>query len=380
MMVVILLLAAVPRAANITRQSIWFDEGWSAYAANRPTITDAIAADPTNPPLYYMLINVFVKGTGDSELALRWFSLLLGLLGIALAYQLARRLFGIRAGWWAAWLVAFSPLLWWASQEVRMYTLLALLVLLAALGWHDVAQADNKRGISWRSWGLLWSSELALLYAHNTGPVIVLWLNAVTLLAWITRRTLCRPDWRIWFGGQIGVALLWSPWFITRFLLLPGANSAVVRPPEWSLALFGQLWQALWAGPWAMVGADSTLPWLALVIGGAAVLLIPWRDAKARWLIVHTVILTLGLLLGLTILGTHIHGRYLVMIAPLPLIVIGAGIARIRFRPAQAALLAGFAGVFLFSLNAAQNPAYGHDDARGMVRYYAGTLTAGDTV
>ncbi|MCB9450701.1 MAG: glycosyltransferase family 39 protein [Anaerolineaceae bacterium] len=376
----ILILATVVRAAGITSQSIWFDEGWSAYAAVQPTLVDAVAADPTNPPLYYVLLNLFVKGAGDSELALRWFSLLLGVLAIPLAYQLGRRLFNARAGWIAALLVALSPLLWWAAQEARMYTLLTALVLAAALAWHDILRSEHVNMRPTRAWWLLWASELALLYAHNTGPVIVLWLNAVTLLAWVTRRSLRRPDWRLWIAGQVGVALLWSPWFIARFTLLQGANSALYTPPEWGLPLFGGLWLALWAGPWGMVGAEAALPWLALAALVVTVLLIPWRSGAGRWLGAHTLILTLALLFGLTVLGNHLHGRYLVMIAPLPLVVLGAGIARIPNRAGRWALLAGFAGIFIYSLNAAQNPAYGHDDARRMMQYYADTLTDADTV
>jgi 4-amino-4-deoxy-L-arabinose transferase-like glycosyltransferase len=375
----VLLVAAAARTWNIRSQSIWFDEGWSAYAAVQPSLAAAVAADPTNPPLYYVLLNGFVAGAGDSELALRWFSLLLGVLGIALVYQLGRRLFDRRAGFAAALLAAFSPLLWWASQEARMYTLLAVLVLVAALAWHELLR-DAKRTRFSRAWWLLWGSELALLYAHNTGPVIVLWLNAVTLLAWVTGRRLRRPDWRVWIAGQIAVALLWSPWLVTRFILLGAANSALFTPPEWGFPLFGQLWQALWAGPWGMVGAEAALPWLALAALAVALVLIPWRKAAGRWLVAHTLLLTVALLLGLTVLGNHVHGRYLVMIAPLPLVAIGAGIARIPKRYIQAGLLAGFAGIFIFNVIAAQNPAYGHDDARSMTQYYADTLTARDSV
>ena len=46
-------------------------------------------------------------------------------------------------------------------------------------------------------------AELAALYSHNTGPVIVLWLNAAMLLAWLPYRSVKRPDWRYWLAGQL---------------------------------------------------------------------------------------------------------------------------------------------------------------------------------
>jgi uncharacterized membrane protein len=120
LLTIILLLGTAVRFYHLQAQSIWFDEGWSAYAAVQPSLRAAIEADATNPPLYYALLNVTTHVFGDSTLALRYFSLLFGLLAIALAERLGRQLFSPNAGIGAAFLVAFSPLLWWASEEARM--------------------------------------------------------------------------------------------------------------------------------------------------------------------------------------------------------------------------------------------------------------------
>ena len=58
LILVLLLLATAVRLFQIQSQSIWFDEGWSAYAAAQPTLVAAWNADPTNPPLYYVLLNL----------------------------------------------------------------------------------------------------------------------------------------------------------------------------------------------------------------------------------------------------------------------------------------------------------------------------------
>src|SRR5436190_24137920 len=91
-LVALLLLATATRLYHLQSQSIWFDEGWSAYGAAQPTLWDAFQSDATNPPLYYGLLNISARFTGDSEFALRWFSLVVGLLTIPLAYQLGRTL------------------------------------------------------------------------------------------------------------------------------------------------------------------------------------------------------------------------------------------------------------------------------------------------
>ena len=73
--VFILLLGMAARLYGIQTQSLWFDEGWSAYAAVQPSVIEAANADATNPPIYYVLLNITVRFWGQSEFALRLFSL-----------------------------------------------------------------------------------------------------------------------------------------------------------------------------------------------------------------------------------------------------------------------------------------------------------------
>jgi 4-amino-4-deoxy-L-arabinose transferase-like glycosyltransferase len=413
--ILILFLAFGIRLYHLDHQSIWFDEGWSAYAADQPTLLDAWNSDQTNPPLYYLLVNIAARGFGTSEFSLRYVSLLLGILTVALAYRLGKTVhFPQRTGWdglSASIVVAFTPLLWWAAQEARMYTLLAVLVMIAALAWERLRLGKQSRG----TWAALWIAELALLYAHNTGPVIVLWLNAATLLCWISIRSLRRPNWRVWIAGQIGVGLLYLPYFIGRFLLLPTANDAIRSTPPVSLDLLRQLWQSLWTGPWSMVDQEPVIVWLSWALLILVIVSIAWRRAGTQWLVVHTILLTGGLLLGLSVLGTDMHSRYLVMIVPLLL-------SAVSFQPpatnqrsvhssqstvhnpeiaatsdqlpasnsqqkaisyslsaiSKAALVAV---TCLMAIHiATTNPRYQHDDARGMVQHYADTLGPGDTV
>lgn len=370
-----ILLAAATRLYYIDYQSLWFDEGWSAFAAVQPSLQAAIEADPTNPPLYYVLLNLTTRGFGDSPLGLRVTSLLLGLLAIPLAYQLARRLFGVRAGVLTAALMALSPPLWWASQEARMYTLLALLVLLMAIAWHQL----RLKPLRW-AWIMLLLAELGLLYAHNTGPAVVLWINGVMLIDWLVRRRFSRPGILRWFGGQLAVGVLWLPWLLTRFLDVQAANSALVRRPQITPEFLGQLWQAFWVAPWAMIGEESSLLVYTVVLFVLALVLIPWRNVNACWLVLHAVLLVAGLLAGLSLIGNEMHGRYVVMIVPLLLVAVGAGLASLRLAVLRYVGLGMFAGLFVVNVVLAQNPAYQHDDVRGMAHYYAEMLTAGDTV
>jgi 4-amino-4-deoxy-L-arabinose transferase-like glycosyltransferase len=380
---------------------VWFDEGIAINAAGQPNVWAVMTADPTNPPVYYLLLHFGIRLFGDSEFALRWCSLMIGMLIVPLGYLLGQSLFDRRAGFWAALLVAVSPPLWWASREVRMYGLLAVLMCVLALGWWRLIKHPTRR-----AWALLWIAELALLYTHTTGPIAALWVNVVTPLVWLTQHQLRRPDWRIWYAGQAVLLVCYSPWLLARFVLVPGANQVVAAPPDIGLALLGQVWQGLWSGAWEMVSNQPLFATLSMVLFVWTLLLIPWRVQAARWFALHTLVLGVGLIAGLLFVRIGLHGRYLVMLVPLLLVVIAGGLSQLhrRFmhlhRPAGSSLhtavvnagakiapaivvLAGipFIAVSGYSIAiAATDPAYQHDGVRSMVDYYAQTLNASDTV
>lgn len=373
----LLLIAAFAFWLNhIGEQSLWFDEGWSAYAAAQPSVIDAANADATNPPLYYVLLNLHAHILGDSERSLRLFSAFCGLLVVALGYRLAGQLFGRRTAIFAAAVIAFNPLMLWAAQEARMYTLLALLVLMCAAGFHTVVRRGTRYG-----WWLIWVGELGLLYAHNSGPVVVIWLNLAAITAWVAARNLSRPPWRRWLISQIAIGILWLPYFVTRFVQLTDANAAVASAPVITPGFLLDLWRALWDTPWERVALSSPSPisvvMLALWIVALASL---FRRTALRWLICHTCLLSGALIAALIVLGNELHGRYLVMIAPLALIPLGVWLAGWSNLTVRWVGVASLVALLLGTVVANRGSDFRHDDARAMVQYYADTLTENDTV
>ncbi len=374
-LVALLLLAFATRLFDLGAQSLWFDEGWSAYAALQPDLIAAANADATNPPLYYMLINLHTRIAGDSEFSLRLLSLWLSLLTIPLAYQLARRLVSARAGVWAAAAAVLLPLLWWSAREARMYSWLALLAIIAALSFHTLIVKPSRR-----AWVGLWLAELALLYSHNTGPIVVLWLNLAVLIVWLAARSFSKPDVRVWLFGQIGVGLLWLPYLLGRFLLLPEANAGLQNTTLLTPQALSNLWRAFWETPWERIlfGAEVSWPFLLLLL--LLAILLPYRWKGARWLLLHAAVWIAGIWIGLAILGNEFHGRYLVVAAPFIAVLAGMAIARLPVTPlrwtAGVVLLAVFGANFVYNLD----PPFRHDDARTLVQHYADTLAAGDSV
>ena len=102
--------------------------------------------DSIQPPLYYALVAGWTRLAGTGEWALRFPSVAFGLLMVALAYALGRRLFGPVAGWAAALLGALHPLWVYYAQEARMYTLLTALGMLAGYALLRVLASTQEPG------------------------------------------------------------------------------------------------------------------------------------------------------------------------------------------------------------------------------------------
>jgi uncharacterized membrane protein len=119
-----LLVGWAARLYRLGEQSFWYDEGTSATVAPRDvaTILQNAAAD-IHPPLYYLLLHVWIGPAGTTEWAIRLPSVGFGLLTVALVYRLGRDLLGPLGGLSGALLTALAPLPVWYSQEARMYAL-----------------------------------------------------------------------------------------------------------------------------------------------------------------------------------------------------------------------------------------------------------------
>ena len=122
-LILLLLIAFALRLYRLDHQEIWGDEAHSAYLSKLPLSSAASPRMETNPPLYHLILWFWVKLTGSSVFALRFLSLVLGVLTVPLVYGLARLAFGELVGLLATLLCAISPFQIYYSQEARMYAL-----------------------------------------------------------------------------------------------------------------------------------------------------------------------------------------------------------------------------------------------------------------
>ncbi len=137
----IVLFAFALRVYHLNAQPLWRDEVDAIRFSSESLLNllRMLTRVGHNGPLYFVLLRVWRNLTGDSEFALRYLSVAGGVLMVPLTYKIGRRFkLPSVAALMATLLVATSPYLHWYSQEAKMYTWLAVLILLAVYAYHPV--------------------------------------------------------------------------------------------------------------------------------------------------------------------------------------------------------------------------------------------------
>lgn len=216
-MVALLLLSFFLRVYRIGEQRVWWDEGWSVWAARFPAAEILRqTGNDVHPPLYFELLHAWRMLSGDGEAGLRLLSAFLGTLAIALTFSLGRSMArgtlpgnaAAATGLLAALLLAVSRFAVAWSQEIRMYALAMVLALLAV--WAARRYWASGRPRDGIAYVLAMAAGLYTLYLF--APV---WVAINIAWLWVLREA---PDRRRelvrWAGLQAAVLALFLPWMV----------------------------------------------------------------------------------------------------------------------------------------------------------------------
>ena len=207
-------LALVLRLYDLIGESLWFDEAYSVWTSAMDIASLRLLWDwQVEFPLYYLLLHYWMRLFGQGEFAVRAFGALAGTLTIVPIYLWGKALFGRRAGFLGALLLAVNPYHVWYSQEVRMFPWAVLFVVASLLAFWRLMHGGG--------WGW-WVGHTVLtgltFHLHYYVGWIVLVENCF-YLGWLWHRKgniLARQAWpqlRSWLLDQLGVCILTLPAF-----------------------------------------------------------------------------------------------------------------------------------------------------------------------
>ena len=159
---VILLLGLVLRLLYLGEKSLWLDEISSVTFARLDwhNFWNLMLARESNMVFYYLLLRGWIH-LGESELVLRLLSVIFGVATIGAIYVFAKDFFGRQTALLAALLLAVNGAHVRASQWIRSYSLLLLLIVLSSILLARGLQRPTRR--IWILYGLV---TVLAVYSH----------------------------------------------------------------------------------------------------------------------------------------------------------------------------------------------------------------------
>lgn len=230
----ILAIAAVLRWHSITDRGFFFDELWNLQLAmghgsamfgipldrlvEQPNVMLPENANPiwqvpahttgtTHPPGTYVMLRAWCMVFGDSMLSLRSASAAWSMLGIVLAFFLARHCFGNQAALWAALLLAISPGNIDQAQDARGYTMLQVFLLFTMMALLRM----RGRTSAWGHAICVGIGTLLMMYTHyfSAGLCAAIAVSAILMLKG-------RARWQT-VGAIVVAGLVWNISWLRMF-------------------------------------------------------------------------------------------------------------------------------------------------------------------
>jgi len=230
-----ILVAAALRLFLLEDQSLWYDEGFSIFLAKMPwPQAIAFTAHDVHPPLYYLMLHLWIRVCGDAALSARMFSALFGIATVPLIYVVGKRTLGERVGLITALLATLSPLCIYYSREARMYTLLTFLSLLSSYIMLRITDEHCTTETRASLWVAYLVTALMASYVHYFAFLILVVHAAYFFVWWLARGR------QLHCGRHaVTIAVLWafaySPWFpvlVQRYVKDTGYWQGSMHPFE----------------------------------------------------------------------------------------------------------------------------------------------------
>ena len=334
-MLAVVIVAFALRVNGLSFQSLWRDEVDAVRFATQPLagLLHTFVEPGQNGPLYYLLLRPWLDLAGQSEFALRYFSLFFGVLAVPLIYRLGRRQFpSLRLlSLVAALLAATSPYLVWYSQEGKMYTLTVALVLLSMERYWSALERGG-----WQRWLGYIVATSAAFYVHLIAVLIV---PAQAATYFFFNRECRQRNWKPWLVSMGVLVLPYAPLLLWQLpLLLEPAQTGYnfVSLPNMLYSLYVNYSHGVVLGAtWWLIAFSVGLLLAAGLWGRAR----GSGSAALGGLVCWLLIPTLGFFL-VTLARPLYTARYLIFVLPALLLLLAAGLAAIWKRSRLLATLA----------------------------------------
>jgi mannosyltransferase len=219
-------------------QSLRLDESQSLWqTSHTPTKILELVAEDVHVPFYHEILHIWQLIFGSNVSLARFLSFIFFLLSIPLMYALGKLCYDARTSLFATTLFSISPFMNWYGNEIRMYSLFVLIVLLNQ--YFFIRIFKDRRETAW--WGFGITAFLGM-YTHYFFFLVLL----SDALFYFYNKKLFEPfALRRFFNMYLLLAILFVPWVFFVFHLGQIANTTPTLPSPTTVNFFNTLSQFL---------------------------------------------------------------------------------------------------------------------------------------
>lgn len=352
-------------------QNLWLDEAINIQASKNYSLFDLVtqyAKADFHPPGYFIIIWLWTKLAGYSEIAVRLPSVSFGLLTIWTTYLIGKNLVSKKLGLLAGLLIAINPLHIYYSQEARMYAMAALVVSVNILLLIKLIKGEKLNLF------FLLISDLAILASDYIAYFI---FPAQFALLMIIGKKVIIKKWIMMLLTALLLGIWWLPVFLGQLNVGSIASSNL---PTWKFVAGAFDFKTI---PLTFVKfiigrislADKLIYYTILLpLCGFFIYLI-WKGVKAagefeKKLLLAWIIIPVGLATIIS-LWVPVYNYFRVLyVLPSFVILISLGILSAKLRLRYMFLTATVLIALFCSLVYLLNPSYQREDWKGLVSFF----------
>ncbi len=146
----IIFLGAFLRFSHIDFIPLWNDELYTFTVISecgKSLNLKNIFIDPGNPPLFFLLSNIWLKFFNSSTFLIRLLPTLIGIFGIYLIYYVTDKIFNKKTALISAFLMAINIFIIVESNEIRSYILAMNLVLVGGFCFYKLLKEQSNKNL-----------------------------------------------------------------------------------------------------------------------------------------------------------------------------------------------------------------------------------------